>query len=71
MRASDGYPFAAKSDDANLVLGQLGNKLVMAMKGGAKPSELCALTAGEPVDFFSSPRRGHLLRCVFPSGPTS
>jgi len=41
--------FSAKSDDANLVLGQLGNKLVMAMKGGAKPAELCALTAGEPV----------------------
>ena len=41
--------FSAKSDDANLVLGQLGNKLVMAMKGGVKPAELCALTAGEPV----------------------
>ena len=41
--------FSAKSDDANLVLGQLGDRLVMAMKGGKKPSELCTLTAGEPV----------------------
>jgi hypothetical protein len=41
--------FSASSDDANFVLGQLGNKLVMTMKGGTKPAELCTLTAGEAV----------------------
>jgi len=30
------------------VLGQRGNKLVMTMKGGTKPSGLCTLAAQEP-----------------------
>jgi hypothetical protein len=52
--------YSASSDDANLVLGQLGNKLVLAMKGGAKPSELCALTAGEPVHVIVTYAAGKL-----------
>lgn len=52
--------FSAKSDDANFVLGQLGDKLVMAMQGGAKPSELCTLTAGEPVHVIVTYEPGKL-----------
>jgi hypothetical protein len=52
--------FSAKSDDASLVLGQLGNKLVMTMKGGAKPSGLCTLTEGEPVHVIVTYEPGKL-----------
>jgi hypothetical protein len=45
--------FSSKADDANFVLGQLGDKLVMTLRttqeAGVKPVALCALAANEPA----------------------